>query len=94
MAHPEIAALQSRAEELDAHDPLAHARDRFVLPFGQIYLDGNSLGAQPASVAPAVTPQHSFVQIDENANSLKKWVGTYDDNSVAGGEVPNHLTSL
>jgi thiol-disulfide isomerase/thioredoxin len=30
-----------------------------------------------------VTLQHSFVQIDENANSLKKWVGTYDDNSVA-----------
>jgi kynureninase len=54
MAPSDLAALRSRAEELDAHDPLAHARDRFVLPPGQIYLDGNSLGAQPVTVAPAV----------------------------------------
>ena len=29
---------------LDRADPLAHARERFVLPAGVIYLDGNSLG--------------------------------------------------
>jgi kynureninase len=33
--------------ERDAQDPLAHARDRFAMPEGVIYLDGNSLGCVP-----------------------------------------------
>ena len=37
---------------LDAEDPLAARRERFALPAGVIYLDGNSLGALPKSVAP------------------------------------------
>lgn len=38
--------MLSRAEARarDAADPLAHFRERFVLPEGVIYLDGNSLG--------------------------------------------------
>jgi kynureninase len=40
------------ARQLDAADPLAFARERFRLPEGAIYLDGNSLGALPRG-APA-----------------------------------------
>ena len=36
-------------DELDAADPLAHCRSRFLLPPDIIYLDGNSLGAMPAA---------------------------------------------
>jgi kynureninase len=42
-------------EALDAHDPLAHCRERFQLPEGVIYLDGNSLGAMPKSVPPRMS---------------------------------------
>jgi kynureninase len=37
------------AKRLDAEDSLAFARERFRLPEGVIYLDGNSLGPLPAA---------------------------------------------
>ena len=42
------------AQRLDASDALAFARNRFLLPEGVIYLDGNSLGALPAAAPGAL----------------------------------------
>ena len=42
------------AKQLDAAEPLAFARERFRVPEGVIYLDGNSLGALPAAATDAL----------------------------------------
>ena len=44
----------NEAQQLDAADPLAFARERFALPDGVIYLDGNSLGALPKAAPDAL----------------------------------------
>lgn len=44
----------SMAKALDAADVLAPLREAFDLPEGVAYLDGNSLGALPKAVSPAV----------------------------------------
>ena len=48
------AGLAARSRELDAQHEATDLRDRFELPDGLVYLDGNSLGALPRGVAEAV----------------------------------------
>jgi kynureninase len=57
-------------ENMDAADPLRAFRDRFILPDGVIYLDGNSLG--PAS--PAVFAELKNAAIEEWSQGLiRSW---------------------
>jgi kynureninase len=55
---------------LDARDPLRHLRDRFHLPEGVLYLDGNSLGALPKSVAPRLA---AAVEQEWGRGLIRSW---------------------
>ena len=50
MTFVDLPASKEEALALDEADPLASERDRFALPEGVVYLDGNSLGPPPKSV--------------------------------------------
>ncbi len=65
------------ARALDAADPLARCRERFVLPDGVIYLDGNSLGALPRATAAAVAATVERQWGDDLIASWNKqdWIG-------------------
>jgi kynureninase len=55
---------------LDAADPLRGFRDRFVLPEGVIYLDGNSLGALPKA---AIARQRALVEEEWGSELIRSW---------------------
>lgn len=69
MSAPEPNALPS-AESLDRADPLAPVRERFDLPEGVIYLDGNSLGALPRTVAARV---QRVVEDEWGSGLIRSW---------------------
>lgn len=54
----------------DAQDPLAPLRDRFDLPPGVIYLDGNSLGARPRA---ALARAQEVVAREWGQDLIKSW---------------------
>lgn len=66
------ATTPTRADCLarDAHDPLAGLRERFDLPAGVIYLDGNSLGARPRA---ALARVQDVVAREWGADLIKSW---------------------
>jgi len=57
------------ANQLDARDPLAFARERFRLPPGVIYLDGNSLGVLPKA-APAALAETAEGQLQRSFRTI------------------------
>jgi len=46
----DLPASEEEVLALDGADPIAGARDRFAIPEGVVYLDGNSLGPPPRDV--------------------------------------------
>jgi len=56
----------------DRQDPLASFRQQFALPDGQIYLDGNSLGARPKGV---VDHMHRILEQEWGDGLIASWVG-------------------
>jgi kynureninase len=63
---PTLAEVRS----LDAADPLRSFRDRFHLPDGIIYLDGNSLGALPRASAER---QRAVVEEEWGSELIRSW---------------------
>jgi kynureninase len=55
---------------LDAADPLAPFRDRFALPPGVIYLDGNSLGPLPKATAARL---REVVDVEWGRDLISSW---------------------
>jgi kynureninase len=55
---------------LDSADPLRRFRDRFVLPEGIVYLDGNSLGALPKA---AIARQSAVVEEEWGSELIRSW---------------------
>lgn len=75
-----------QAVRLDAVDPLAAFRDRFSLPTGLIYLDGNSLGALPCA-----TPQvlRDVIEQEWGEGLIRSWnaAGWFDMAARIGAKI-------
>jgi kynureninase len=60
----------SDCEARDAADPLTRFRERFALPEGVIYLDGNSLGALPRATAGHLA---RVIEAEWGAGLVRSW---------------------
>jgi kynureninase len=77
-------------EARDATDPLAGFRDRFALPDGVIYLDGNSLGALPRATAKRLA---EVVAAEWGDGLVRSWnaAGWVDAPTRVGGKIARLL---
>lgn len=66
IGYPSLAEAEAR----DAVDPLRGHRDRFVLPDGVVYLDGNSLGALPRATIAAM---RDATEAQWGAGLIRSW---------------------
>lgn len=80
------ADLLQRARELDAADPLADQRNRFILPEGVIYLDGNSLGALPRQTPAAM---QRVIEEEWGEGLIRSWnsAGWFEMAGRIGGKI-------
>ena len=73
------------ARALDAADPLRPFRDRFALPEGVIYLDGNSLGPLPRATVPALS---DMIERQWGERLIRSWnEGWIDAPQRIGGKI-------
>jgi kynureninase len=87
VARPDGAGLtRYDAQQRDATDPLAFARERFTLPDGLVYLDGNSLGALPRAVGDRLK---QVVEQDWGRGLIGSWnaAGWMDLPAVTGAKI-------
>ncbi len=75
--------------DLDARDPLRHLRDAFQLREGLIYVDGNSLGAQPKATAARVA---AAVSQEWGEGLITSWLGA--EWSTAPQRIGDKIASL
>ena len=77
---------EARAAEFDAADPLARYRERFTLPDGVIYLDGNSLGALPKATPKRV---QAVVESEWGEGLIRSWntAGWFDMAGRVGAKI-------
>lgn len=89
-ALPSNRSTRTYAEQLDAADPLARFRDRFVwADDAPIYLDGNSLGPLPRATQARIA---EVVGSEWGAGLVRSWQGWVGLPREAGDLIGEHLT--
>ena len=101
-----MSLTRADCEALDRADPLRPFRDRFALPQGTIYLDGNSLGAMPVAAKAAVTRAldewqrdlisswnlHGWIDLHERVGAkIGRLIGAEDGETIAGDSTSINL---
>jgi kynureninase len=81
-----VSSTRDACLQHDRADPLAHARNRFVLPDGVNYLDGNSLGAVPKGVAARVA---RTIENEWGGGLIRSWnaAGWYESPGRVGAKL-------